>query len=107
MAHTAPTFTDILNSATAAAMPSAKELPSTSLRNYYQAIDNMIRVFAIRPGENVLFLTDPLLDRRVVDAVSGIAASRGARITEFMGTSSQISVIPEEAKPVIEKADFV
>ena len=31
-----------------------------------QAIDNLIKVYAIRPGDNMLFLTDPLLDRRVV-----------------------------------------
>jgi hypothetical protein len=36
-------------------------------------LDNFQRVFAIRPGEQVLILSDPLLDPRVIDAVIGIA----------------------------------
>ena len=36
---------------------------------WFQALEQFTRVFAIRPGERVLMLTDPLLDRRVVDAV--------------------------------------
>ena len=107
MSHHPPSFEDILASKTATAMPSSAPLPSTELRHYFQAIDNMIKVFAFKPDDEVLFLTDPLLDRRVVDAISGIAASRGARVREFMGESSQISVIPDEAKPAIEKATFV
>src|SRR3954453_15625195 len=47
-------------------------------REWFQALDQFARVFAIRPGEKVLMLTDPLLDRRVVDAVSGIARARRA-----------------------------
>ncbi|HTI85061.1 MAG TPA: hypothetical protein VL966_00500 [Alphaproteobacteria bacterium] len=107
MSHHPPSFQDIVSSKTAAGMPSGAVLPSTELRQYFQAIDNLIKVFAIRPDDEVLFLTDPLLDRRVVDAISGIAASRGARVREFMGESTQISIIPEEVKPALEKATFV
>ena len=107
MSHHPPSLDDILASKTAAAMPFAATLPAVELRHYFQAIDNMIKVFAFREGDEVLFLTDPLLDRRVVDAISGIAAARGARVREFMGESSQISVIPDEAKPALEKATFV
>ncbi len=107
MSHHPPSFQDILAAKTATAMPSGVPLASTELRPYFQAIDNMIKVFAFKPDDEVLFLTDPLLDRRVVDAISGIAASRGARCREFMGESSQISVIPDEAKPAIEQATFV
>ncbi|HSR55145.1 MAG TPA: hypothetical protein VLN73_02815, partial [Alphaproteobacteria bacterium] len=67
MSHTPPSRADILASATASAMPPADALPGTQLRNRFQAMDNMARVFAIRPGERVVLLTDPLLDRRVVD----------------------------------------
>ena len=107
MSHHPPSLEDILASPTAMAMPSTASLPAVELRHYFQAIDNMIKVFAFREGDEVLFLTDPLLDRRVVDAISGVAASRGARVREFMGESSQISVIPDEAKPALEKATFV
>jgi hypothetical protein len=88
-------------------MPPSDVIPATSTRNYFQAIDNMMKVFAIRPGERVLFLTDPRLDRRVVDMIAGIAASRGATCQEFMGTSTQLTEVPEEAKPALERADFV
>ena len=52
----------------------------TETRNYFQALDNFFRVFAIKPGDRVLMLTDTLLDRRVVDAISGLAKSRGASV---------------------------
>ncbi len=103
----APTLQDLLDSKTATAMPSEEIFPSTATRNYFQAIDNMIKVFAIRPGDNMLFLTDPLLDRRIVDAIAGIAQSRGVQPREFMAPTSQILSCPEEAKPLIEKATFV
>lgn len=107
MSHHPPSLDDILASKTATAMPSTASLPAVELRHYFQAIDNMIKVFAIREGDEVLFLTDPLLDRRVVDAISGIALSRGARVREFMGESSQLTAIPDEAIPAVEKATFV
>jgi hypothetical protein len=103
----APTLQDLLDSKTATAMPSEDILPSTATRNYFQAIDNMIKVFAVRPGDNMLFLTDPLLDRRIVDAIAGVAQSRGVQPREFMAPSTQILECPEEAKPLIEKATFV
>ena len=103
----APTLDDLRSSPSASAMPPSDVIPATSTRNYFQAIDNMMKVFAIRPGERVLFLTDPRLDRRVVDMIAGIAASRGATCQEFMGTSTQLTEVPEEAKPALANADFV
>jgi hypothetical protein len=97
----------ILASKTAAAMPSDKTTPNTDTRHYFQAIDNLIKVFAFRPNDKVLFLTDPLLDRRVVDALSGIANARGIFPREYMMSTSQVSKCPEEAKSTIEQADFV
>src|SRR5215471_2913300 len=107
MAFRAPTYDDIVNSKYAAAMPATTVLPQTETRNYFQAIDNMMKVFAIRPGDEVLFLTDPLLDRRVVDAISGIANSRGVFPREFMARTTQLSDCPEEARALVEKASFV
>lgn len=107
MTHHPPSLSDILAGKTATAMPPERTLPSTELRHRFQAIDNMIKVFAILPGDEVVFLTDPLLDRRVVDAISGIARSRGARVREFMAPTTQLTDCPEEAKPLVESATFV
>jgi hypothetical protein len=102
-----PTYEDLLKSATSQGMPSESSFAQAETRNYFQAIDNLIRVFAIRPTDDVLFLTDPLLDRRVIDAISGIALSRGVQPREFMGPTSQIGACPPELRPLIEKATFV
>ncbi len=107
MTFKAATREDIVGSPSAAALPADTVFPNTDTRNYFQAIDNMISVFAIRPTDEVLFLTDPLLDRRVVDALSGIANMRGVQAREFMGPSSQIPRCPEEVKGLVEKATFV
>jgi hypothetical protein len=102
-----PSNSDIANSKYATALPATQVLPQTETRNYFQAIDNMLKVFAIRPGDEVLFLTDPLLDRRVVDAISGIANSRGVFPREFMAPTTQLPDCPEEARTLVEKATFV
>src|SRR5712692_10555099 len=99
-----PTYEDIVNSRYSSAMPAQTVLPQTETRNYFQAIDNLIKVYAIRPGDNLLFLTDPLLDRRVVDAISGIANSRGVFPRELMAPTTQLHDCPEEARPLVEKA---
>ena len=102
-----PSREDILKSSWATAMPGTGTLPNTDTRNYFQAIDNMISVFAIRPEDEVLFLTDPLLDRRVVDAISGVARSRGVQPREFMAASTQVASCPPEVQGLIERATFV
>src|SRR4051812_27879639 len=76
-------------------------------REWFQAMDQFFRVFAIRPGERVLMLTDPLLDPRVVDAVSGLAKARGATVSVFMAPSTTLPRIPEELKPLLVQAHFV
>src|SRR5688572_32085654 len=81
--------------------------PKFGEAEWFQALDQFTRVFAIRPGERVLMLTDPLLDRRVVDAVSGIARARGASLTQYMAPNTSLPGVPDEVKPIIEKADFV
>ena len=107
MAFRPPSYDDIVNSKYAAAMPATTVLPQTETRNYFQAIDNLIKVYAIRPGDKMLFLTDPLLDRRVVDALSGIANSRGVFPREFMAPTTQLHDCPPEAVPLVEQATFV
>jgi hypothetical protein len=79
----------------------------TETKDYFQAMDNFFRVFAIRPGERVLMLTDPLLDPRVVDAVTGLARARGASLSQYMAPSTTLPRVPEEVKPLVQKADFV
>ena len=79
----------------------------TKTKDLFQALDNFTRVFAIRPGEKVLMLTDPLLDPRVVDAVGGLARSRGAQVRQYMEPTSQVTEVPAAARPLLEEADFV
>lgn len=79
----------------------------TETRDFFQALDNFTRTFAFRPGDRVLFLTDPLLDSKVVEAISGHARARGATVRVFMETSSRVERVPEEAKPLLEQASFV
>ena len=79
----------------------------TETKDYFQAMDNFFRVFAIRPGERVLMLTDPLLDPRVVDAVTGLARARGASLSQYMAPSTTLPQVPEEVQPLVQKADLV
>jgi len=107
MSHNPPTINDILASQTATAMPPAELPEGVALRNRFQAYANMIKVFAIAPGDRVAFLTDPRLDRRVVEAISGIARANGATFREIMWPSTRITEIPEIARPLLEESDFV
>ena len=88
-------------------LPPALASHITETREFFQALDNFTRTFAFRPGDRVLFLTDPLLDPRVVDAISGHAKARGATVRQFMEASSRVEQIPEEARGLLEKATFV
>lgn len=79
----------------------------TATKNYFQALDNFTRVFAIRPGDRVLMLTDPLLDPRVVNAIGGLAKARGATLSAFMAPSTTLPCVPDEVKPLIQAATLV
>jgi len=72
-----------------------------------QQLDNFARVFAIRPGDKVLFLADPLLDPRVIQAVSGIARARGATVRTYMEPSTRVTEIPPNIHGLLEEATFV
>lgn len=88
-------------------LPGAADPAVTRTKNFFQALDNFQRVFAVRSGEQVLFLADPLLDPRVIDAVIGIARSRGAEVRVYMEPSTQVTAVPEVVHSLLEKADFV
>lgn len=79
----------------------------TATKDYFQALDNFARTFAIRAGDRVLMLTDPLLDPRVVDAIGGLAKARGATLSAFMAPSTTLPGVPDEVKPLIQAATFV
>ncbi len=79
----------------------------TQTKNYFAALENFQRTFAFKQGDNVLLLTDPLLDVRVTDAIMGLAKARGATVRQLMETSSQITAVPEAAKALVAEADFV
>ena len=88
-------------------LPPTLKSSITDTKHYFQALDNFFKVFAIRPGERVLMLTDPLLDPRVVDAITGVARARGATLSQYMAPTTTLSCVPEEVQPLIKKADFV
>ncbi|MBP9931614.1 MAG: hypothetical protein KBF63_20255 [Rhodoferax sp.] len=88
-------------------MPAPENPARVGTRNYFQALDNFTRVFAIRPGDRVLFLADPLLDRRVIEAVSGLAQSRGASMRIYMEPSTRVTEVPKNVHALLEDATFV
>lgn len=98
---------DILASATRRGLPRKLEHPVSPPADYIKGLDNFCRVMAIRPGDHVVMLTDPLLDPRVVQAVQGLARGRGATFISYMGDSTRYVTVPDEAKPLLERATFV
>lgn len=98
---------DILHAPTRRGLPRALTPPPASTAEYVQAVDNFHRIFAIRPGDHVVMLTDPLLDPRVVQAVQGLARARGASFVSYMGESTRYVAVPEEVRPILERASFV
>ena len=79
----------------------------TETREFFQALDNFTRTFAFRAGDRVLLLTDPLLDPRVVEAISGHARARGAVVRQYMEPSSRVERVPDSVKPLLDDATFV
>lgn len=51
----------------------------TQTKEWFAAVDNFTRVFAIKPGERVLILADPLLDTRVIDPFCIALRKKGQR----------------------------
>lgn len=88
-------------------LPPPSDPAATSTRNFFQALENFARVFAIRPGDRVLMLVDALLDPRVVDAVTGLAKARGAIVVVYSEATTKLPAIPEEVRPLLDSATFV
>ena len=79
----------------------------TDTKYFFQALDNFTRAMAIRAGDRVLILADPLLDPRIIDAVIGIAKSRGATVRVYMEPTTQVAAVPDEVHAMLKKASFV
>lgn len=88
-------------------MPWENTLPTTETEKFYQALSNFARTFAFRPDDRVVFLTDKLLDPRVVAAISGLALAQGIRPVVYQSHTTNMLEIPDEVKPILEKATFV
>ncbi len=98
---------DILASPTRRGLPRKIAHPQSAVADYMKGVDNFCRVMAIRPGDHVVMLTDPLLDPRVTQAVQGLARGRGATFISYMGDSTRYVTVPDEAKALLERATFV
>jgi len=88
-------------------MPAVNALETVQTEQYFMALENMTRVFAMRPDDTLLFLSDPLIDPRVFHAIAGIARSRGVKPEMYQSSNWNSGIFPEELKPVYEKASFV
>ena len=88
-------------------LPQEEKLETVLTGQYFEAMDNLVRTFAIRPDDTMVFLADRKLDPRVVHAICGIARSRGVKPTVIMADSSQATEIPAELRPLLEAATFV
>jgi hypothetical protein len=107
MPHVPNTIAEILKSKTTRGLPRPVDYGEADTVAYTQALDNFHRVFGIRPGDHVVMLTDPLLDPRVVQAVYGLTKARGATFASYMGSSTRLTEVPEEAKALVARANFV
>jgi hypothetical protein len=87
--------------------PREHRTPTSETELFYQAVANFHRTFDFRPDDRVVFLTDRLLDPRVVAAISGLAAAQGIKpVTVQMHTTNMME-IPDEVKPILAQATFV
>ena len=89
------------------AMPRDNALPTTETETYFHAVSNFVRTFDFRADDRLVFLTDKLLDPRVVSAISGLALAQGIRPMQVMSHTTNMMEIPDDVKPILEKATFV
>jgi hypothetical protein len=89
------------------AMPGEHRLATTDTEKFYLALANFTRTFDFRPDDRVVFLTDRLLDPRVVSAIGGLALARGIRPIVVQTHTTNMLEIPDEVKPILERATFV
>ena len=86
-------------------LPGTNVLPTVSTAHRFQALENFMRVFAVRPDDRVVFLADQKLDPRVIHAVCGLARARGVEARVYMSHTTQHTEIPEAVKPLLEDRD--
>ncbi len=89
------------------ALPWANTLPTTETELHFHAIANFVKTFDFKPDDRVVFLTDKLLDPRVVAAITGLAMAQGIRPIEVKTHTTNMLEIPAEVKPILEQATFV
>jgi len=89
------------------ALPWHNALPTTDTELYFQALANFTRTFDFKPDDRLVFLTDKLLDPRVVSAISGLALAQGINPMIVTTHTTNMLEIPAEVKPILEQATFV
>jgi len=88
-------------------MPPQNTNETVLTEHWFQAVDNMARVFAIRPDDTLLFLSDPLIDPRVFSAIAGLARARGVRPEMVVSSQWNSGRFPDELKALYEKSSLV
>jgi hypothetical protein len=74
---------------------------------YFEALENFTRTFRPKPDDRMVFLADRNIDPLVISAISGLARANGVRPVVYMADTTQVLAVPEEVKPLLEKASFV
>ena len=88
-------------------LPTGKTLPNTEIERYYEAVSNFVHTFDFRSTDIVVFLADKLLDPRVIAAITGLASAHGIKPITVMTHTTNMMEIPDDVKPILEKATFV
>ncbi|MDP6391047.1 MAG: hypothetical protein QF654_14215 [Alphaproteobacteria bacterium] len=88
-------------------LPGEDTLPAVLTGQHFEAIDNFVRTFAVRPDDTMVMLADRKLDPNVIQAITGLARSRGVKPMVIMSHTSQHTEVPDDIKPIVENASFV
>jgi len=89
------------------AMPQDSTLPTVLTGQHFEGLENFFRTFCVRNDDKMVFLCDRKLDPQVIAAICGVARSRGVKPWVIMSDTTQHTAIPEEVRPILEKATFV
>lgn len=89
------------------AMPRESTLPTVLTGWHFEALENFFRTFCLKHDDRMVFLCDRKLDPQVVAAICGVARARGVKPWVVMSETTQHISIPEEVRPILEKATFV
>jgi hypothetical protein len=88
-------------------LPEPSTLPTVLTGQYFEALENFTRTFRPKPDDRMVFLADRNLDPQVIAAISGLARANGVRPVVYMADTTQVLAVPDEVKPLLEKASFV